>query len=102
MYLFETSEVSLKHSHVSLACDSNIADISVQESRSPVTQRACVAALSPRRADSTLFGSIFLLVLWVLFPLEYVLLFYLIVDKVDFFRGSFSNERFHDVSCFKL
>ena len=85
-----------------MACDSNIADTSVQESRTPVTHTPCVAALSPRRADSTPFGSVFLLVLWVLFPLEYVLLFYLIVDKVDFFRGSFRNERFRDVSCFKM
>lgn len=102
MYLFETSYVSLKHSHVSLECDSDIADISVQENRTPVTHTPRVTALSLRRADSTLLGSIFLLVLWVLFPLEYVHLFYLIVEKVDFFRGSFRNERFRDVSFFKM
>ena len=44
--------------------------------------------LSPGRADPILFGGI-CLVLWVLFPLECVLLFYLIVNNVDLCRELF-------------
>ena len=59
----------------------------MQGNRTSITNIPCFIALSPGRADSTLPGSIFFLVLWVLFPLEYVLLFYLIVDMVDPFGG---------------
>ena len=46
----------------------------------------------------------FFLILWVLFPLKYILLFYLIADKVIFVlvertkEGSCRNEKFHNVS----
>ena len=66
-----------------------IAGTSVQGNRTSITNIPCFTVLSPGRADSILSGGTFFLVLWVLFPLEYVLLFYLIVDKVDLCGGLF-------------
>ena len=48
------------------------------------------------------FLETFFLVLWVLFSLEYVLLFYLIVGKVDLCGGSFRNKKFSNASFLKV
>lgn len=67
----------------------SIAGTSVQGNRISVTHILRVTGLSPGRADPTLSGSI-CLVLWVLFPLECVLLFYLITKWI-FVGSSFRN-----------
>ena len=101
MCLFETLYVSLKHSNTSLECDSNIADISVEKNRTSLTNIPWSLHF-PLEEQTPRFRSIFLYILWALFPLEHVLWFYSIVNKVDFFRGSFRNEKFRDVSFFKI
>ena len=88
VFIWNFVHVFLKPSNILLACDRQyIRHLCAEEQN--IYYKYTVSLCFPWEAQTLLFLAGFFLVLWVLFPLEHVLLFYLIVNKVDLWRGLF-------------
>ena len=87
VFIWNFVHVLLKPSNISLACDRQYSR-HLCRGTEHLLQTHHFTAFPGKSRLSTFWQDSFL-VLWVLFPLEYVLLFYLIVNKVDLWRGLF-------------